>query len=72
MSDEKVLKAFIEMLETRVSITTGFAKIDPEEDNLTHQFITITCGKHELTSQPEALDVPLRLATAEEIGATVN
>lgn len=72
MSDEKVLQAFIEMLETRVAITTGFAKTDPDEPNLTHQFITITCGEHSLTSQPEELDVPLRIATGAEIGATVN
>lgn len=72
MSDEKVLQTFIEMLETRVSITTGFAKTDPDEPNLTHQFLTITCGDLNVTSQPEELDVPLRVATGAEIGATVN
>jgi hypothetical protein len=73
MSDEKVLEKFIELLETRVSITTGFAKNDDDNDaNFTHQFLTITCGDKVLVSNPEPLDVPLRAATGAELGATVN
>ena len=71
MTDEQALAKFIEFLETRVSITTGFAKTK-QDGNLTHQFLQIRCGDLEVVSQPEELDVPLRMVTATESGATVN
>ena len=71
MSDEECLKRFIEFLETRISITTGFI---PDEDTgvLTRQFLKITCGDHASFSQPELLPVPLVPASADEVGESLN
>lgn len=71
MTDEQALAKFIEFLETRISITTGFAQTE-EGGSFTHQFLRIRCGELEVVSQPEVLDVPLRMLTAEELGAAVN
>lgn len=71
MTDEQALAKFIELLEKRVSITTGFAQAE-QEGNLTHQFLRVRCGDLEVVSQPEELDVPLRVVTAAESGATIN
>ena len=71
LSDEECLTKFIEFLEERVSITTGFVK-DPVKDIYTHQIVEVRCGEYSSTSQPEPLDSPLRLATAEEQGVTIN
>lgn len=61
----------MDLLQTRISITTGFASLE-EGTNLTHQFLTIKCGDLQVTSQPEKLDTPLRVASAEELGETLN
>ena len=71
MTDEQALAKFIEFLDKRVSITTGFAQTE-QDGNLTHQFIKMKCGELEVVSQPELLDVPLRVATAQESGVTLN
>lgn len=71
LTDEECLKQFIKMLETRVSITTGFAKTD-EDGPMTHQFLKVTCGPHEVVSTPEELNIPLQVATAKDVGATVQ
>ena len=71
MTDQQALDKFVEFLSTRISITTGFAETD-QDGNFTHQFMRIKCGELELISEPELLDIPLRLATATELGATVN
>ena len=71
MSDEQALAKFIEFLETRISITTGFGQHD-KTGNLTSQFLKIKCGDLEVMSQPELLTVPLRVATGQELGVTVN
>lgn len=70
MSDEQALAKFIEFLETRVSVTTGFGQ--NEDGILTSQFLAIRCGELEVISQPEMLQIPLRVATAEELKETVN
>jgi hypothetical protein len=71
MTDEECIQKFLEFLEDRVSINTGFVR-DPETGNLTHQVIQITCGDLVSLSQPQPLEVILRPATGQEIGATVN
>lgn len=71
MSDEECLSKFIEMLEKRITINTGFVK-DPDTEILTHQVLKISCGEYVTISEPEPLDVPLKLATAQEQGVTIN
>ena len=71
MTDEKCLEIFLELLNDRISIETGFIK-DEANDNITHQVLQITCGEYVTLSQPEQLGVVLRPATGAEIGATVN
>jgi len=71
MTDEQALAKFIEFLETRISITTGFAQTE-EGGDFTHQFLRIRCGELEVVSQPEVLDIPLRTVSASELGVTVN
>ena len=71
MTDQQALDKFIELLESRVSITTAFTNAD-EDGKLTHQFLRVRCGDLEVISKPEELEVPLRVITAAELGATVN
>ena len=71
MSDEQLVDKLIEMLSTRLSVTTGFAREDVN-GNLTHQYLIIKAGDVEVVSAPEQLELPLRLATPEEQGASVN
>lgn len=71
MTDEKCLTKFLEFLEQRIELNTGFVT-DPETGNITHQVVQVSCGKMVSMSQPEPLAVILRPATGEEIGATVN
>lgn len=71
MSDEECLKKFLEFLETRVSITTGFIP-DEQTGNITHQVLQITCGEFVSVSQPQLLSIKLRVATAEEQGELLN
>lgn len=72
MTDEQALAKFVEFLETRISITTGFAMTKEKDDTITHQFLKIRCGDLEVVSQPEKLESPLRLATGAELGVAVN
>lgn len=71
MTDEKVIKTFIELLENRVTISTQFLQ-DDETGNLTHQFLILQAGDIILQGEPEALEMPLRVALPSETGATVN
>lgn len=71
MNDEECLKTFIDMLETRVAMNTAFVR-DEETGNITHQVVQLVCGEFSSFTQPQPLANPLRLATAEEQGATVN
>lgn len=71
LTDEECLQKFLEFLDERVTINTGFVR-DPDTDNLTHQIMTVSCGKYEAVSQPEPLEYPLRFATPAEQGETVN
>lgn len=71
MTDEECLTKFIEFLDERIEINTGFVR-DPETGNITHQVVQISCGDFVTVSQPEPLEMVLRPATAAEIGATVN
>lgn len=71
MNDEECLQKFLEFLNERVTLNTGFIA-DPDTGNITHQVIQISCGDYVTVSQPEPLDTMLRLATAEEQGITVN
>lgn len=71
MTDEQCLGKFIEMLDERVSINTGFVR-DDEKDIFTHQVVQITCGDLVSTSQPMPLAMPMRPATVEEMGETLN
>ena len=71
MTDQQALDKFLEFLGTRISITTAF--VNPKDDGiLTHQFLRIRCGELDVVSAPEALEVPLKIVTAQELGATVN
>lgn len=70
-SDEECMEVFLELLAKRVTINTGFV-FDDEEKTLTHQILSITCGELQSVSTPEKLEVPLRPATGEELGETVN
>lgn len=70
MTDEECLQAAIELLETRVSVTTGF--IPNDEGTFTHQVLQISCGDFVTVSQPQPLENPVRFATAAEQGITVN
>lgn len=69
MTDEQALKAFSELLATRVKLGTAYVS-DPETGVLTHQLLLITCGDLKLQSAPEALVVPLMPVVPKE--ATVN
>lgn len=71
MSDEDCLKKFLEFLETRVTLDTGFVT-DPDTGNITHQVVQISCGEYVTVSHPEPLAIALRPATGAELGATVN
>lgn len=71
MTDEECLQKFLEFLEDRVTIDTGFIS-DPETGNLTHQVIQVSCGDFASLSQPQPLEVVLRPATGAEMGVTVN
>ncbi len=71
MTDEECIQKFLEFLEDRVTIITGFVR-DPETGNLTHQVIQVSCGDLVSLSRPQPLEVILRPATGEETGATVN
>ena len=71
MTDEECLNKFLEFLNERITLNTGFVR-DPDSGNITHQVVQISCGDYVTVSQPEPLDIPLRVATGEEIGATVN
>lgn len=70
MTDENCLNAAIQLLEQRVSINTGF--IPNDEGTFTHQVLQISCGEYVTVSQPQPLEFPLRFASAEEQGATIN
>lgn len=71
MTDEEVMNTFVEMLSDRVTLNTAFV-VDNDSGNITHQIVRISCGELISMSQPEALEVILRPATAVEQGATVN
>jgi len=71
MNDEECLTKFLEFLEERVSINTGFIR-DPDTGNITHQVLQVSCGDYLSVSQPQPLENVLRLANAEEVGATLN
>jgi len=71
MNDEECLKAFLGFLKERVGINTGFVR-DPDTGNITHQVVQLTCGEYTSISEPEPLEVVLRPATGEEVGATIN
>jgi hypothetical protein len=70
MNDEECLNKFVEFLQERVGIDTIFVADD--RGNGTHQILKITCGEFVTYSNPEPLAVPVRPATAEELGETVN
>ena len=69
-TDEEVMAEVMQLLETRVSIETGF--VADEDGTFTHQIMQLRCGEFVTTSQPEPLAHPLRAATAAELGAVVN
>lgn len=71
MTDEEALKTFIDLLENRVSITTGFLTTG-EGDVFTHQFLKVRCGELEVTSAPEILGIPLVVAPASEQVITIH
>lgn len=71
MNDEECLTKFLEFLNERVQLNTNFVQ-DPDTGLLTHQLIQITCGEFVTVSQPEPLEYPLRLATAEDFGLRLN
>ena len=72
MTDEECLSKFLEFLEERVELSTGFVT-DEKTGNLTHQVVHITCGDYVSVSQPEPLEVILRPAGGTEIeGAVIN
>jgi len=59
-TDEECLQAVLNLLETRVSIETSFI-INPDSNLITHQVLKITCGEYTTVSQPEPLEVPMKL-----------
>lgn len=71
MTDEECLTTFLQFLDERITLNTGFVR-EPETGNITHQIVQVECGELVTVSQPEPLEVILRPATGEEIGATVN
>ena len=71
MTDEECIQKFLEFLEDRVTINTGFVR-DPETGNLTHQVIQVSCGEFVSVSQPEPIDIVLQPAPAAEQGRTIN
>ena len=71
MNDDEVMQLFIEMLNTRVGLNTAFVQ-DNDTGNITHQVVRITCGELVSMSSPELLEMPMRPALAEEVGASVN
>lgn len=71
MTDEECLASFLSYLEDRVTVGSGFIR-DLETGNITHQVIQVQCGEFVSVSEPQELDVILRVATAEEQGAALN
>ena len=71
MTDKQCIETVAELMDTRVGITTDFLQ-DKQTDLLTHQILTIQCGEESLVSNPQKLEMPLRVVTAAEMGVTVN
>ena len=69
-TDEQRLAKLIALIDEGIEISTGF--MTDELGNITHQVIQLKSGELVSVSQPERLDVVLRLATAEEQGMAVN
>lgn len=72
MTDEQCLNKFLEFItEGRVEIDTTFVA---EEGSTvaTHQVIKLKCGDYVTYSKPEPLVFPMKPATPEDLGATVN
>lgn len=69
-NDEEVLKQFINLLETRVSVTTEFVQED--SGLITQQILCVRCGDYVSVSEPQALAVPLVPAPIAETGITIN
>ena len=71
LTDEQALEQFLELLKTRISITTGFSESD-KDGIYTHQFIRIGCGDLAVVSDPQPLELPLQLAPVSQLGVTIN
>jgi hypothetical protein len=71
MTDKECLDIFVELFKTRVGIDSAFV-IDDDTGYMTHQVLTVVCGEHRVSSAPEPLPFPLTLATAEDMGESVN
>lgn len=69
LTDEECMEITSEML-TRVGIHTEF--IQNEDELITHQVLVLKSGTIYITSDPQPLEFPLRLATMKECGITVE
>lgn len=69
-TDEERLTKVIQLIDDGIEISTGF--LTDDLGNITHQVIQLKSGDLVSVSQPEKLDVVLRIATAEEQDQLVN
>lgn len=69
-TDEERLTKVIQLIDDGIEISTGF--LTDDLGNITHQVIRLKSGDLVSVSQPEKLDVVLRIATAEEQDQLVN
>lgn len=65
-TDKEVLNLFMQFLDDRVSIVSGFLQ-NEEDGQVTHQFIRIQCGELETVSAPQEMEVPLQPVTPSNI-----
>lgn len=72
MSDQDKLITAVHLLENGVEINTAFIKDEDNPDVYTHQVLRVSCGEFEVYSSPEAMQTPLKIATAEDLGQRVN
>lgn len=66
-SDKECMELFLALLDKRVEVATAFIQ-NKETALLEKQVLCISCGKIEITSEPDELPFPLKIADANDIG----
>lgn len=66
-SDKKCMEKFFELLSERVQISTAFLQ-NEKTGLLEKQVMVVQCGDISVTSDPDDLPFPLKIADADDIG----